>query len=442
MESNHKRKRDASATASNSIGSAFVGKNVNSSNNNSNNNRHTKKKKKRLSKEELHTEEAEAKYSKLVHVSAKAIRKESKLCKAFECQKIVRKIKALKSSSGDSGAGEGVGNDNYDDKETTAAASNLHAADSKVERKIKNLEEKLRLTRAFDLEELVNTCLTRLGLDCTKASQKGGDKIGGAGAKKKANKMENGIDDEKRRQSTTEEEINSNEKATNENRQYYTTLIESMLRHKKMLAAIESVNASVSEYNRWVTRREEWLYHNSSKGKDKKKSKDRMNDNYASTLGGDSGLFINSLAGKDTYPGDGDESDDERGDNEEYKDYDYDDYVDVAPKKNRMGQRARKARAMALEAKREGKPYDLSSTKKWWEMKRKNPKKENETIRELASGLDASKQVAVAEVAEMGSSWKEEGKAHPSWAARQVQKAKSGSDIGSIEFKGKKITFD
>jgi len=42
----------------------------------------------------------------------------------------------------------------------------------------------------------------------------------------------------------------------------------------------------------------------------------------------------------------------------------------------------------------------------------------------------------------MGKSWKEEGKAHPSWAARQLQKSKSGSGIGSIEFTGKKITFD
>ena len=106
-----------------------------------------------------------------------------------------------------------------------------------------------------------------------------------------------------------------------------------------------------------------------------------------------------------------------------------------------MGQRARKARALAIEANRKGKPYDNTKIKKWWELKPKNTRK-NENISELASGLDSSKKVDAAEIVEMGSTWKEEGKAHPSWAARQVQKAKSGSGIGNIEFQGKKITFD
>ena len=57
---------------------------------------------------------------------------------------------------------------------------------------------------------------------------------------------------------------------------------------------------------------------------------------------------------------------------------------------------------------------------------------------ESASGLDKSKTFKAAEVASMGKTWKEEGKAHPSWAAREAQKAKSGI----VAFAGKKITFD
>ena len=51
-----------------------------------------------------------------------------------------------------------------------------------------------------------------------------------------------------------------------------------------------------------------------------------------------------------------------------------------------------------------------------------------------------TKNVGVEEIASMGKVWKDEGKAHPSWAAREAQKAKSG--LGLPEFEGKKITFD
>jgi BUD22 len=52
---------------------------------------------------------------------------------------------------------------------------------------------------------------------------------------------------------------------------------------------------------------------------------------------------------------------------------------------------------------------------------------EEDTVKKLAQA---------AEIATMGKTWKEEGKEHPSWAARQSQKA------GIVPFTGKKITFD
>ena len=41
------------------------------------------------------------------------------------------------------------------------------------------------------------------------------------------------------------------------------------------------------------------------------------------------------------------------------------------------------------------------------------------------------------DIAQMGKTWKEEGQAHPSWAAAAAQKS-----TGIAEFKGTKITFD
>merc|ERR1711971_370330 len=122
---------------------------------------------------------------------------------------------------------------------------------------------------------------------------------------------------------------------------------------------------------------------------------------------GNSGLFIDSLAGEQNSYIDENQNDEETDSQIE----DVTEYISV--KRNRMGQRARKARALEKEAKRKGKPYDHSKIKKWWELKPKNVRK-NKGTNELASGLDVSNKVEAAEIVKMGSTWKEEGKAHPS----------------------------
>ena len=260
-----------------------------------------RKKKKRLSKEELHKEEAESKYSNLVYKSAKIIRKEAKVCNAFECQKIVRKIKALKKSfNGNSNENE---NDNGDNDNDTNSKSDLedkedsnidtkegkqktNVTNPKVERKIKSLEEKLMLTRAFDLDQVVDVCLTRLGLD---PSQKGG--IG------KKNKSINPVENSEERN-----EKGDNGDKRSDNGQFYTSLIESTLQHKKMIPVMESVNASVLEYNSWFVRREERIAGGAKKAKKKKNSNNRVID--VSGHDGDTGLFIDSLAGREPDYGD------------------------------------------------------------------------------------------------------------------------------------------
>ena len=395
----------------------------------------TSKKRKKLSREELHEQDVGIRYSKLVNTGAKFLRKEAKVCKAFECQKIIRKIKAIKASSSNH-------NDDFADKtegddETTKSY--------KMNKKIQNLEEKLNLTKAFELDELVYIALTRLGLDPTKVTTKK------AKNENNAKKLE-------------KEDTDSMDASTKEK---HNQLIESILTHKKMIAAIEVVNKSATEYNIWLARKEERLSGKETQSKKTKKKNKNHNNNSSSKKSkssdvsdhiADSGLFIDSLAGKV----ENDDADDdilakyagfgqEEGNDVDENDDEFEIYTDAEPRKkrkNRMGQRERKARAMALEAKQQhGKPFDPRSIKKWYELKPKNPKKEkknntSDNKSQLASGLDATKKVDASEVVNMGSNWKDEGKAHPSWAARQVQKSKSGSGIGNIEFKGKKITFD
>ncbi len=386
------------------------------------------RKRKRISKEELHQQDAEVRYSTLVNKAFKLLRKETKVCKTFECQKIRRKIKSIKNST------TAVESDD-DLPRSKKQSCDDTVSTSKAEKKIQNLEEKLKMTKSLDLDEVVNVCLQRLGLDPTKAWSK---------KQKKCNKILNQQDKEEE-----DKEKSSISIAHEAVKMYHSKLIESILNHKKMVSVVDIVNESAAEHNRWIAREEERL---NSGGKKKRPSKKKIRkNNRSSDISAhiaDSGLFIDSLAGGDDdkdgynedilkqYAGFGPEGENDNG-------YDYELYTDGEPKKkkNRMGQRERKAKAMALESKKQGKTYDKSLfTKKWYELKPKNPKKDdsNRNKDHLASGLDSSKQVDVSEVVTMGQNWKDEGKAHPSWAARQVQKSKSLIS----EFKGKKITFD
>lgn len=408
----------------------------------------------KLSKEELHKKEVNEKYSKLVYQSTKILKKAIKICKTFECQKIVRKIKVSKTAatttSSNSTTAITASSDENEEKathvstgaETTSCHEhpdvtsctyiNNDINHTKVERRIKYLEEKLKNMKNLDLDKVVNLCFSRLGLDSLKPID-----------------VQNIIEGDE----CTTANFTSSIKISND--QSSKEFIEStgILQQKKLVQAMESVNESMLEYNRWLVRKEEWLYGFLSSSKSQKQQGKSMSSRGTgrtidvSGHEGDSGLFINSLAGYDNdndienegeqkyeYD-DGNDDEDERQEYEIYNDFDQ----QKKRKKNRVGQRVRKAQALALEAKKHGKNVK-DDIKNWWELQPKNKqKKELKHTYEIASsGLDVSKRVNASEIVQMGSSWKEEGKTHPSWAARQVQKV----NIGKIEFKGKKTTFD
>jgi len=117
--------------------------------------------------------------------------------------------------------------------------------------------------------------------------------------------------------------------------------------------------------------------------------------------------------------------------------------------KNRLGQRARKAKAMAMEAISRGEKWDSSLN---WREKKLESNYSNTYLkismeenakskrRKTTSGLDPSfGSVSASDVANMGKRWKETGKAHPSWAARELAK-QHALKIGGIPL-GKKIIF-
>ena len=346
------------------------------------------------SREESHQEEAAEKHSKLVYSSTKTLRKEAKVIKSFECQKIVRKIKTLKESI----------------EETKSISSSENVSDEseklateKVQNKMRKLDEKLKNMKKFDIDDVVQAALIRLGI----------------------------IDEADKKSQSSDDEIADDK--------FIKSTIETMIKHKRLSSAMESIREKFSEYNLWLSRREDWLANGgkrpSNRDDDERPRKKRGREVDVAGHDAGSGLFIASLSGN-AMPEDGDA---EMMGYEGYDEYGEEDYSISQPKKkkNRMGQRARKAKAMAIEAAKAGKVWNPQFSSNW------RAKKRNEDSKpkiESASGLDKGKNIKVAEVANMGKDWKDEGKAHPSWAAREAQKAKSG--LGIVAFAGKKITFD
>ena len=370
-----------------------------------------KRKRQKESPEERYHNERLDSYNKLHHTSSKLLHKEGKVIKSFECQKIVRAIKASNETLAQ--AAESNGDDDDNGKEV-----------EKAKTKVALLEEKLERTKKLDLNVLVSVGLKRLGvlsLDPNPDLQ-------------------------------TEDTSNA-QTISHDNDLFYKSLIETMLRHKRLSTVMDQINEKISDYRSWITHQEEMLFADKSEPKSKKKKKQNQssrdqNETLIVASGtkqrkmdlggheGTSGLFIGSLSGQ-KMDGFSD------GDDEEYDSHDDQDLYEKK-KKNRPGQRARKAKAMAIEAKKAGRTWDSSIN---WREKKETTEQEYSSDRGRRHNDDKSRskknannngvaQAKVQDIATMGKSWKEEGKAHPSWAAAAAQKSQ-----GIVEFKGTKITF-
>ena len=313
------------------------------------------KKRKRLPPIDQFVTEQQDRHDKLMHACSKSLHKEAKVVKAFECQKIVRKLKET------------------EDKE--------------------KLEVKLIQIKACSLDQVVKLAQQRLGL------------------------------------------FNLNPKGEPLEPQVVIPapgkdLVERMLQHKRISGAIDHWNEKVTEYRRWCLRRQEHVHGEpdfgyevkaaSRNGTKKKCSQPKSVDS--------SGLFV-TLGG--TAEAEEDNADDEDirngnwygpGGNED----------SAVVKQNRMGQRARRAKALAKQAKKEGKAWSKSIN---WRPK-KEQLDEQEHQQPQKSNTTKPTSTSAPRIAEMGKVWKEEGQAHPSWAARASEKT------GIVAFAGKRITFD
>ena len=404
----------------------------------------------KISPEEQYNIERADRYRTLLKFCEKQIRKEGKAVKTFETQKIVKRLKLL----GGDGGGTGNSSDDKGGAGATGISDKMKKAQEKRRRQAERLEQKLLLTKAYDVDRLVALCSKRIGLGnlAPPPSEDVEDQPTGDDAV---------ID----RKSSIGEESGSKEELSEEDEAMLSQLTEDMLKHKRLVDVVEKLNDRITDHRRWVMRREDHLFGSGFPGQDdaiptgggkkrkgNKKGSGKADNDARADHAGPAALFIGSLSGAGM-----DDGDDE--DREGYGDYygpggHEDEYGLPIKKKNRPGQRQRKAKAMAIEAKKAGKTWDSSSN--WRETKKSkdddgSKRRGNKANsgdggsqwagneqKISASGLKTGDKVVASDVATMGKDWKEAGKAHPSWAAQQAQKAKSGIQ----QFAGKKITFD
>ena len=249
---------------------------------------------------------------------------------------------------------------------------------------------------------------------------------------------------------------------TAEQQALYNSKISLLLQHKKMEACLEDWNEKVTDFRRWCLRLSEKTepgYKNKPTaeqgGKKKKKTKPNNPSESLVSASLDTSMFCSLGGDKD----DGEDGDD---DDEEEAEHKYSQYgpgafaIEVPSKKNRMGQRARRAKHQAIQAKKDGKEY---SSINWREKKPRDDGELGESggfsnnsqshqshnhsgaasySHSHSNNSNSNSNNATGAAAPKQQKNREEkdaASAHPSWAAKKAQKDTI------VEFKGTKITF-
>eukprot|EP00980_Cylindrotheca_fusiformis_P010991 scaffold2526_cov131-Cylindrotheca_fusiformis.AAC.7 len=203
--------------------------------------------------------------------------------------------------------------------------------------------------------------------------------------------------------------------------------VESILTHRRFQAILEEWHRKVTDYRRWAMQLDEWSEYRTQPAKgsrSKKKSNPQTQLRRKSLF---FGLDTNSEDGESPYgPGA---------------------FMEEVPveRKNRKGQRARRAKAIAIQAKNEGRKYESLN---WRKSEEKNKKQEQDKTQpnhsehpRWAANREGQGDILTFRGSKTNFGHRKENakqpveEQHPSWVAKQGQKS------GIVEFKGTKITF-
>lgn len=401
--------------------------------------------------------EQQSYYDRLYYQCQKDLNKQVKVAKTFEIQKLIRKIKELNENINN------TKDDNDDDKQNKNNKQNSNNSIEKLERKLNEIK------RLDTLEPIIQECFRRLGIiqinpsylitqqqnnvsdDTTEVvtSNEHDDTLTiDIHANKDQLSSENSsemIDNNNSCNDTISSQTNlSNAEVNDEQSKTHNSsstsletvsasswLYERILQHKKIQVAIEKWNDQITEYRRWCLRQEERFIDGirTNNTNDKKNNKKSKKD--------DTNKRNNSNNNKPSHQQDDEEENDNTLSNSMFVKFGNNDNVDDTgsnninyygpegeePKKNRSGQRARRAKAIAIQAKKDGTIIDKSIN---W----RQPKQQQNQLDQSTNSTDHSS----SNHQKVNTNKKQET-LHPSWEARK------SNQKGIVEFQGKKITF-
>lgn len=376
---------------------------------------------------------------RLLRLVTTTLRRAGKVARAQDTLKVVKRLKQQRAQHEKLAEAALMGNDNNDFDKL------IHKSQKKVE----SLERRLTHIKQFDMDILLKFCMRRLGLrllgvDVDEAVSSSSRKIKSSAISSKPPCDKNHSESSVSNEVTGNTNGASDNAHSSENTQPDEQLVETLLGHKNLSMAMDKLNRRITEYRKDLLRAagEEIpgdgriLYR-----RDRKKAQQQQpiwsKINNAKNLKheGPGSMFIESLCGEAPSEVTAAQFSHYGPGAEDFS------LSTAAEKKNRPGQRARRAKAIVQQAKKEGRNWDSSVN--WREPKPKKAKLVEKTEQGeepgkiIASGLIANKKIKAAELADMGKDWKADGKAHPSWAAKQLAK----QTCGIAEFKGKKTTF-
>jgi hypothetical protein len=313
------------------------------------------------------TEEQQQSYCKrLLHQCRKDLNKHAKAAKSLECQKLIRKTKTTQA------------------KRTSAAAEQQDQKD----------DQKLKEWRELSLELVLHECFRRLGvLDLLELESHMDD-----GKAKAAFK---------RRDEAKAEESNEKINTTS----VHSRSIDRVLQHNRMREAIEKWSGQIVEYRNWCSRNTVATGDDSdssgSVDDDDRKAKDQRRKRQKPNL--PTSKSTKSAQKKDN--------------NDEFDLFTTLDGAKDTPqqgKKNRAGQKARRAKAQAIQANREGRSTAFEKSSNWRvsDASKKSAPRHGDLKRQQPPPPPKVEEVL-----------------HPSWQARKAHKPII------VTFTGKKTTF-
>mmetsp|Transcript_5726 Transcript_5726/g.12090 ORF Transcript_5726/g.12090 Transcript_5726/m.12090 type:complete len:455 (-) Transcript_5726:1279-2643(-) len=412
-------------------------------------------------------EEAQDYYNRLQYKCQKEWNKQIKATKKLESLKLMKRVQQER-------------------KQTTSSNDNDNQETLPTTTKLQRLEEELQDFKAVDAQLMVDEALRRLGVknldpslslalqheedeeakdDSDSKSQNDSEQDSGddVSASKNAEEDQTDLNVEDSKSKQMEKPTDPKPTlhsppivATKEQSQW----IERVLSQSRLVKLMEEWNQEISNYRKWYLQRQQYFEEQNQEGgednhkkrnkKDKKIKNGKTNPNTGSSaeerdyLTYGQSVFVQLGNDGNAQMMGGDNSDVENDDDDDFEGVFIPTAANTKPKKNRPGQRARKAKAMAKEQQehngyqrspRRG-PSNPEESLNWRGRNRGGGAQKGSDDKSRRRSNESNSQGAPPPAKRGGNGDDIEGPLHPSWEAR---KAKSD---GIVQFQGKKITFD